>query len=117
MFNVLLQILDDGRVTDSQGRTVSFKNAIIILTSNLGSQSILEAEKEGMPHEVLKEQARHVGGTLSANLGLTCCRPVGHGDGPAQLPARVRQPDRRVHRLQAPDAGADQGDRQAGPAR
>ncbi|PNW86539.1 hypothetical protein CHLRE_02g090850v5 [Chlamydomonas reinhardtii] len=42
VFNVLLQILDDGRVTDSQGRVVSFKNSIIILTSNLGSNSILE---------------------------------------------------------------------------
>lgn len=42
VFNVLLQILDDGRVTDSQGRTVDFKNTIIILTSNLGSQYILE---------------------------------------------------------------------------
>jgi ATP-dependent Clp protease ATP-binding subunit ClpB len=43
VFNVLLQILDDGRVTDSQGRTVNFKNAVIILTSNIGSASILEA--------------------------------------------------------------------------
>jgi len=42
VFNVLLQILDDGRVTDSQGRTVDFKNTIIILTSNLGSQYLLE---------------------------------------------------------------------------
>ena len=42
VFNVLLQILDDGRVTDSQGRVVDFKNTIIILTSNLGSQYILE---------------------------------------------------------------------------
>jgi ATP-dependent Clp protease ATP-binding subunit ClpB len=42
VFNVLLQVLDDGRVTDSQGRVVSFKNAIIILTSNLGSTNILE---------------------------------------------------------------------------
>ena len=42
VFNVLLQVLDDGRITDSQGRTVDFKNTIIILTSNLGSQSILE---------------------------------------------------------------------------
>ena len=38
VFNVLLQVLDDGRITDSQGRTVDFKNTIIILTSNLGSQ-------------------------------------------------------------------------------
>ena len=42
VFNILLQVLDDGRVTDSQGRTVDFKNTIIILTSNLGSEYILE---------------------------------------------------------------------------
>ena len=41
-FNVLLQVLDDGRITDSQGRTVDFKNTIIIMTSNLGSQELLE---------------------------------------------------------------------------
>ena len=43
VFNVLLQVLDDGRITDSQGRTVDFKNTIIILTSNLGSQIILDS--------------------------------------------------------------------------
>ena len=42
VFNILLQVLDDGRITDSQGRTVDFKNTIIILTSNLGSQYLLE---------------------------------------------------------------------------
>ena len=42
VFNILLQVLDDGRITDSQGRTVDFKNTIIILTSNLGSDYILE---------------------------------------------------------------------------
>jgi len=42
VFNILLQVLDDGRITDSQGRTVDFKNTIIILTSNLGSNYILE---------------------------------------------------------------------------
>ena len=42
MFNILLQVLDDGRITDSQGRTVDFKNTVIILTSNLGSDLILE---------------------------------------------------------------------------
>ena len=45
VFNVLLQILDDGRVTDSQGRTVDFKNTIIILTSNLGADAILDGVK------------------------------------------------------------------------
>ncbi len=43
VFNVLLQVLDDGRITDGQGRTVDFKNTVIILTSNLGSQHILDA--------------------------------------------------------------------------
>ncbi|MGN0666799.1 MAG: ATP-dependent chaperone ClpB [Huintestinicola sp.] len=46
VFNILLQVLDDGRVTDSQGRTVDFKNTIIILTSNLGSDHILEGINE-----------------------------------------------------------------------
>ncbi len=48
VFNVMLQILDDGRVTDSQGRTVDFKNTILIMTSNIGSQYILDGiEREG----------------------------------------------------------------------
>ena len=47
VFNVLLQVLDDGRITDSQGRTVDFKNTIIILTSNLGSQYILDGIENG----------------------------------------------------------------------
>ena len=46
VFNILLQVLDDGRITDSQGRTVDFKNTIIILTSNLGSPAILEGMDE-----------------------------------------------------------------------
>ncbi|MDD4112783.1 MAG: ATP-dependent chaperone ClpB [Herbinix sp.] len=47
VFNVLLQVLDDGRITDSQGRTVDFKNTIIILTSNIGSRYLLEGVNEG----------------------------------------------------------------------
>ena len=47
VFNVLLQVLDDGRITDSQGRTVDFKNTIIIMTSNLGSDIILEGIADG----------------------------------------------------------------------
>ena len=46
VFNVLLQVLDDGRITDSQGRTVDFKNTILILTSNLGSQFLLDGITE-----------------------------------------------------------------------
>ena len=48
VFNILLQILDDGRLTDSQGRTVDFKNTIIIMTSNLGSEYILENESDAL---------------------------------------------------------------------
>ena len=44
VFNVLLQVLDDGRITDGQGRTVDFKNTVIIMTSNIGSQFIMEEE-------------------------------------------------------------------------
>ena len=47
VFNILLQVLDDGRITDSQGRTVDFKNTIIILTSNLGSQFLLDGIEPG----------------------------------------------------------------------
>ncbi|MGD7022644.1 ATP-dependent chaperone ClpB [Rossellomorea vietnamensis] len=45
VFNILLQVLDDGRITDSQGRTVDFKNTVIIMTSNIGSQFLLEREE------------------------------------------------------------------------
>lgn len=54
VFNILLQILDDGRLTDSQGRTVDFKNTIIIMTSNLGSEYILD-DKENATELVLNE--------------------------------------------------------------
>ena len=47
VFNILLQVLDDGRITDSQGRTVDFKNAILIMTSNLGSEYILDGIADG----------------------------------------------------------------------
>ncbi len=52
VLNILLQILDDGRITDSQGRTVDFKNTIIIMTSNLGSEHILENKEEEVMHEL-----------------------------------------------------------------
>jgi ATP-dependent Clp protease ATP-binding subunit ClpB len=55
VFNVFLQILDDGRLTDGQGRVVDFKNVIIIMTSNLGSDLILEAEKEEDIRDALME--------------------------------------------------------------
>lgn len=65
VFNVMLQILDDGRVTDSQGRTVDFKNTILIMTSNLGAQSLLEGIRddgtieESAQNEVMNELRMH----------------------------------------------------------
>ncbi len=52
VFNILLQVLDDGRLTDSQGRTVDFRNTVIIMTSNLGSQKIQELAAEGRTDEM-----------------------------------------------------------------
>ena len=59
VFNVLLQVLDDGRITDSQGRTVDFKNTIIILTSNLGSQALLDGiGPDGEISDAAREQVQ-----------------------------------------------------------
>ena len=56
VFNVMLQILDDGRVTDSQGRTVDFKNTVIIMTSNLGSQYILDVVGDESKYEEMRSR-------------------------------------------------------------
>ena len=53
VFNVLLQVLDDGRLTDGQGRTVDFKNTVIVMTSNIGSAQIQSLA--GQPYEDIKE--------------------------------------------------------------
>ena len=60
VFNVLLQVLDDGRITDSQGRTVDFKNTILIMTSNLGSQYLLDGiEEDGSISDQAKELVKN----------------------------------------------------------
>ncbi|MFP4639793.1 MAG: AAA family ATPase, partial [Guyparkeria sp.] len=64
VFNILLQVLDDGRLTDGQGRTVDFRNTVIVMTSNLGSQRIQElagqdADYEQMKSEVLEIVGQH----------------------------------------------------------
>jgi ATP-dependent Clp protease ATP-binding subunit ClpB len=62
VFNVLLQVLDDGRITDGQGRTVDFKNTVLIMTSNIGSQFIMEessaAERERLVMDALRQHFR-----------------------------------------------------------
>ena len=68
VFNILLQILDDGRITDSQGRTVDFKNTIIIMTSNLGSEYILENHKDKI--ELVMNEMRH---TFKPEFINRCC--------------------------------------------
>jgi ATP-dependent Clp protease ATP-binding subunit ClpB len=71
VFNVLLQVLDDGRLTDNKGRTVNFKNAIVIMTSNLGAQYIMEKTKDLKPDqresvqaEIIEEMHRMLKKTL-----------------------------------------------------
>ena len=66
VFNVLLQVLDDGRITDSQGRTVDFKNTILIMTSNLGSQYLLDGIKED--GEISEEAQKMVQAELRAHF-------------------------------------------------
>ena len=66
VFNILLQVLDDGRITDSQGRTVDFKNTVIILTSNLGSQFLLDGI--GPDGEIGPEAREQVDGLLKRSF-------------------------------------------------
>ena len=94
VFDVLLQVLDDGRLTDGSGRTVDFRNAILILTSNLGSRAVAE------------------------NADPRAARPGGDGRGAGPLQAGVPQPARRHGDLQRADPGRSdlhRGD-PAGPA-
>ena len=90
VFNVLLQVLDDGRLTDGQGRTVDFKNTIIVLTSNLGSD-ILAAQPEG-------ESPTLVQGQVMAIVR-------------AAFPARVPEPAGRDHPVPPSAARRHGGDR------
>ena len=85
VFNVLLQVLDDGRLTDGQGHTVDFRNTLIVMTSNLGSEFLVEPA--GRPG--------HRRGARS-----------GHGGGAGELPAGIPQPRRRDHPV--PPAQADE---------
>ncbi|HHQ69150.1 MAG TPA: AAA family ATPase, partial [Halothiobacillaceae bacterium] len=62
VFNILLQVLDDGRLTDGQGRTVDFRNTVIVMTSNLGSQRIQELAGENAPYSQLKSEVLEIVG-------------------------------------------------------
>ncbi len=82
VFNILLQILDDGRLTDGKGRTVDFRNTLIIMTSNIGSQFIKDLSQD---YEAMEKEVRKALESL--------------------FPAGVPEPDRRGHHL--PGAGQD----------
>ena len=92
VFNTLLQILDDGRLTDAQGRTVDFRNTVVIMTSNIGSLYLLEGIDDGA------RSPRTMRARVMAELR-------------AALPARVPQPRRRDRPLQAAHARGDRADR------
>ncbi len=100
VFNILLQVLDDGRITDSQGRTVDFKNTVIILTSNLGSDIILNdlEQRRAEGSNELSEDAKQADRSAAEE----------------QIPSRVPEPSGRDRLLQEPHQGRDPQDR--GPA-
>ena len=93
VFNVLLQVLDDGRLTDGQGRTVNFKNTVVIMTSNIGSAAIAatNARAGDAAYEEMKREVTS--------------RPQ------LPVPARVPQPGRRGHRVPRPDRAGPLRDR------
>jgi ATP-dependent Clp protease ATP-binding subunit ClpB len=69
VFNILLQVLDDGRLTDGQGRTVDFRNAVIVMTSNLGSQQIQEiADRQGLSPEAYTQMKASVMASVQAHF-------------------------------------------------
>ena len=96
VFNVLLQVLDDGRLTDGQGRTVNFKNTVVIMTSNIGSAAIAATNARAGRRRLRADEAR------------------GHRGPAIAVPAGVPQPGRRGHRVPRPDRRGPQ--RHRGPA-
>jgi ATP-dependent Clp protease ATP-binding subunit ClpB len=102
VFNILLQILDDGRLTDAQGRTVDFRNAVIIMTSNIGSQFILEEAArgnwEGVEERVRREMHQHFRPEFLNRIDdIIIYRPLSRDD----LKRIVDLQLARVHRLAA----------------
>ena len=87
VFNTLLQILEDGRLTDGQGRIVDFKNTVIILTTNLGTRDVAKAVSLGFQT------------SDDAESQLRADEAEGQRRAQAALPARVPQPHRRHDRL------------------
>ena len=114
VFNVLLQVLDDGRLTDGQGRTVDFRNTIIILTSNLGTE-FLAAQPEGESTAMVQGQVMNV---VRAAFPPRVPQPAGR-DHPVPPPAAQRHGRDRGDPARAPAqaAGRSQDRARAGPQR
>jgi ATP-dependent Clp protease ATP-binding subunit ClpB len=122
VFNVFLQVLDDGRLTDSQGRTVDFKNTVLIMTSNIGSQEIQDAQRSGQSYEDMRRVAvgelrRHFRPEFLNRVDETV---IFHPLTPEQLSAivniqlgrlRARLSERRIQLAVSPAALADVGRR------
>ena len=110
VFNILLQVLDDGRITDNRGRTVSFKNTIIIMTSNLGSQLIMEkveAITDENRERVYSELRDNLHGLLRQTLrpeflnrvdDIVVFRPLTHGDVKRIVEIQFERMNRRLDR-------------------
>ncbi len=98
VWNALLQILDDGRMTDGQGNVVDFRNTILIMTSNLGTEYVRKGGTLGFLQKTANDEERR--GTRQDREG-----PQGH------LPARVPQPHRRDHHVLAAQPRGDGADR------
>ena len=105
VFNILLQILEDGRLTDAQGRTVDFRHAIVIMTSNIGAAEI--ARNTPLGFAVSDDETGH---------HLRRHEEPHHGRAEEGLPPRVPQPHRRRDRLPQAAEGGDQADRRAAAA-
>ena len=87
VFNILLQVLDDGHITDAQGRKVDFKETIIIMTSNAGAQSIVEPKKLGF------------GAADSASADYKKMKDSVMGGSKASVPSGISEPNRRYYCL------------------
>ena len=105
VFNILLQILEDGRLTDAQGRTVDFRHCIVIMTSNIGASEIARNTPLGL-RRLRRRDRDH----------LRRHEEPDHGRAEEGLPARVPEPDRRGDRLPQAGQGRDQGDRRPAAA-
>ena len=99
VFNILLQVLDDGRLTDGQGRTVDFKNTVLIMTSNVGSAVDRRDERARRRRRLRGDEARRDRGAARA------------------VPAGVPQPRRRGHRVPRADRGRPRRDRRPAAGR